>query len=103
MNLADSLANLHDCRLTPTQNLVIKNAFSAKILTQLGNVWLTLAIALLKQRLSGLSMHREPVAQLVERLTFNEDVHGSNPCGLTTHLITNVPELAGFEAMPDRV
>ena len=25
----------------------------------------------------------EPVAQLVERLTFNEDVHGSNPCGLT--------------------
>lgn len=26
---------------------------------------------------------KEPVAQLVERLTFNEDVHGSSPCGLT--------------------
>ncbi len=24
-----------------------------------------------------------PVAQLVERLTFNEDVHGSSPCGRT--------------------
>lgn len=24
-----------------------------------------------------------PIAQLVERLTFNEDVHGSSPCGRT--------------------
>ena len=37
-----------------------------------------------------LRLLREPVAQLVERLTFNEDVHGSNPCGLTITSATNV-------------
>lgn len=26
-----------------------------------------------------------PIAQSVERLTFNEDVHGSSPCGRTTN------------------
>lgn len=29
-------------------------------------------------------MWQAPIAQLVERLTFNEDVHGSSPCGRTT-------------------
>ncbi len=33
--------------------------------------------------LSSALLRWEPVAQLVERLTFNEDVHGSSPCGLT--------------------
>ena len=32
---------------------------------------------------SGLLRDWEPLAQLVERLTFNEDVVGSNPTGLT--------------------
>ena len=44
---------------------------------------LTLGTGLPIERPSGDNPFREPVAQLVERLTFNEDVHGSNPCGLT--------------------
>src|ERR1043166_10323334 len=30
--------------------------------------------------------HEEPVAQLVEHLTFNQVVQGSSPCGLTNNL-----------------
>ena len=36
-----------------------------------------------------------PVAQLVERLTFNEDVHGSSPCGRTIPSNQSIDEFFG--------
>ena len=63
------------------------NARRTNNFAQSASRWLTLAIGLLMQPPSRNKLFREPVAQLVERLTFNEDVHGSNPCGLTIPLL----------------